>query len=76
MPLLLPGPTKRHLAKKKIITIFEEETNKGWRDPELTRKFIELLKNEPGMLISENNVSNDLGAKIYKDIVNECFDDK
>ncbi|MGD8483731.1 MAG: response regulator [Thioalkalispiraceae bacterium] len=69
-------PYKKAFSKEKIITIFEEETNKGWRDPELTRIFIELLKNEPGMLISENNVSNDLGAKIYKDIVNECFDDK
>lgn len=48
-------PYKKKLSLDKIISIFEEERDRGWRDPELTSTFIELLRNSP----EELNVPQD-----------------
>jgi cyclic di-GMP phosphodiesterase len=37
---------KKAFPLEKIIKTFEEETEKGWRDPRLSRIFIDMLKND------------------------------
>ena len=41
---------KSALDTERIISIFEEETARGWRDPELVKAFVELLRNDPARL--------------------------
>lgn len=43
-------PYKTVFSREKIIAIFQEETSKGWRDPELTREFIAILRSTPESL--------------------------
>ncbi|VAW59005.1 hypothetical protein MNBD_GAMMA08-760, partial [hydrothermal vent metagenome] len=35
---------------KKVIEIFEDETKKGLLDPELSRFFLDILKNKPELI--------------------------
>ena len=45
-------PYKKAFSQQKIIEIFEEEQAKGWRDPEMSAIFIDMLRNNPSELIT------------------------
>jgi putative two-component system response regulator len=62
-------PYKKAFPVEKIIAIFEEETEKGWRDPELVSVFLTLLRNHPQDLLLPEQKEKDLGAQIFNDIV-------
>lgn len=62
-------PYKKAFPLEKIISIFEEETEKGWRDPELAAIFIDILRNNPDELLMPEKSEKDLGRKIFDDIV-------
>lgn len=62
-------PYKKAFPKGKVIAIFEEETEKGWRDPELVSVFLTLLRNRPQDLLLPTQVEKDLGAQIFNDIM-------
>ena len=46
----------------------EEETSKGWRDPELMAVFLDILRNRPEDLVLPENTM-DLGEQIFEDIM-------
>jgi putative two-component system response regulator len=61
-------PYKPAWPHEKIIAAMEEETRKGWRDPELMAVFLDILHKRPeDLLLPENSV--DLGAQIFEDIM-------
>ena len=62
-------PYKKPLPMEKIISIFEEERDKGWRDPELVSTFLRLLHDRPQDLLLPVETEQDLGSKIFEDIV-------
>jgi putative two-component system response regulator len=62
-------PYKKAFPLEKIISIFEEETAKGWRDPELVTSFINLLHNHPDDLILPMDRKKDQSMQKYDDIV-------
>lgn len=66
--LVSERPYKKALPMDKVIAIFEEEKQKGWRDPELVSAFLELLRNRPQVLLLPKQVEKDLGAQIFSDI--------
>ncbi len=39
-----PRPYKEAFSRQRALEILEEETDKGWRDPEITKRFIRLNK--------------------------------
>lgn len=62
-------PYKKALPVDKAIEIFDEETEKGWRDPELVSVFIRLLHSRPQDLLLPAQTEKDLGAQIFNDII-------
>jgi len=62
-------PYKTALPRDKIIAIFEEEVEKGWRNPELVCVFLALLRDRPEALLLPARAEKDLGAQIFDDIV-------
>ncbi|NOZ11019.1 MAG: response regulator [Gammaproteobacteria bacterium] len=66
--LVSERPYKKALSKDEVITIFEEEKQKGWRDPELVSIFLALLRNRPQDLLLPAQTKKDLGAQIFDDI--------
>jgi len=62
-------PYKEAFSREKIISIFEEETEKGWRDPELASIFLDLLRNNSDDLVLPEKTEKDLGLEIFDDIL-------
>lgn len=62
-------PYKKAFPKEKIIAIFEEERDKGWRDPELISVFLTLLRERPEDLLLPPDAKKDMGAEIFEDII-------
>ncbi|TRX02637.1 HD-GYP domain-containing protein [Candidatus Methylobacter oryzae] len=63
-------PYKSALSREQVIEIMEEEAGKGWRDPELTRKFLDIVRQRPHDLELQHNVDDDLGSDLFASIVN------
>jgi putative two-component system response regulator len=61
-------PYKKAFPIDKIIEIFEEEKQNGWRDPELVEIFLSILRNRPHDLLLPKHVEEDLGEQIFSDI--------
>lgn len=66
--LAFERPYKKAFSREKIISIFKEETAKGWRDPELVERFLTLLNERPDDLVMPERREKDLGAKIFESI--------
>jgi len=49
-------PYKKAMSTEKIIAIFREEIEKGWRDPYLTNIFIGILENDPQSLVMPDSL--------------------
>lgn len=62
-------PYKKAFSNEEVINIMHQEKTKGWRDPELVEKFIEILHKRPDDLILPGNEAMDGGALIYKDVL-------
>lgn len=61
-----PRPYKPALSMDKIISIFESEVENGWRDPNLTERFIDILRHRPDILQTPANLHEDLGSSLYE----------
>jgi len=61
-------PYKKAMGRDQIIRIFEEETARGWRDPELAGVFLDILRNRPEELERTTSAIEDIGAHIYDEI--------
>lgn len=62
-------PYKKAFPIEKVIAILEEETEKGWRDPELVSVFITILRNRPQDLLLPTHEEENFGSQIFNDIM-------
>lgn len=62
-------PYKKAFSNEEVISIMHQEVTKGWRDPELVEKFIDILRKRPDDLVLPENEVMDGGALIYKDVL-------
>ncbi len=62
-------PYKKAMSGEKIISIMEEEVAKGWRDPVLTAKFINLIKTQPELLQLPEGKTQTKDAQIFESIL-------
>lgn len=67
--LTFERPYKTALPATQVAHILEEETARGWRDPELAAVFLELLRTRPQDLVPAPGELEDLGLGIFQDIL-------
>ncbi|MDD5387940.1 MAG: response regulator [Gallionellaceae bacterium] len=61
-------PYKTALATLEVAGILEREAEQGWRDPQLTSAFLELLRHRPRDLEPRAADMDDLGQSLFDDI--------
>jgi len=64
-------PYKPALPLQQVVAILEEETARGWRDPELMPVFLDLLARQPQSLLAHGDLAREaegLGASLFQDI--------
>lgn len=61
-------PYKPALSVDKITAIMQEEMESGWRDPELTTLFLEILHERPDDLLLGVSENRDLGTEVFENI--------
>lgn len=62
-------PYKAALSAMEVARVLAEESNLGWRDPQLTDAFLNLLLNRPDDLDHRSGELEDLGQSLFNDIV-------
>jgi putative two-component system response regulator len=67
--LVYARPYKAALSIVEVGRILREETARGWRDPQLTSVFLDLLQRRPHDLEPRSGELEDLGQSIFNDIV-------
>lgn len=67
--LINERPYKEAFSRERIIKILGEETEKGWRDPNMAAVFLNILRSHPEALILPKTIEKDLGAKIFDEII-------
>jgi len=66
-------PYKKAFSNDEIINIMNEEVAKGWRDPELVKKFIDILRKRPDDLLLPEDKIMDEGSLIYQNLLASGF---
>lgn len=61
-------PYKSAFDVEKITAIMREEVERGWRDPELTSVFIDILQNRPEDLLLPESKERDMGTEVFENI--------
>jgi putative two-component system response regulator len=61
-------PYKPAMSKNEVITIMEEEVAKGWRDPEITATFLDIVRNNAESLELPGTGNDDLGQALFDQI--------
>lgn len=61
-------PYKPAFAREQIISLMQEEASKGWRDPELTAIFLDIVKHRPDDLLVPPGGRDDLGWGLFAQI--------
>jgi len=61
-------PYKPAFPQEKVIAMMEEEAAKGWRDPDLVEKFLEIVRSEPQSLQLPGDTVKDGSAEIMDNI--------
>lgn len=67
--LTFARPYKRALEPGEAVAILERETACGWRDPELMRVFLDIVRNRPGDLEAPEPIGKEAGAGIFEPVV-------
>jgi len=62
-------PYKPAFSVEKIIEIMREESEKGWRDPELTTVFLDILHHHPEDLQLPDNAERNMGMEMFENIL-------
>lgn len=57
------------ISVNDIIRIFNEESDKGWRDPELVSVFIDFLHKQPDGFIKGEDMEPDMGRLMFENII-------
>lgn len=63
--LAFQRPYKPALSHEQIIRIFEEELEKGWRDPVLTNHFLDILRHDPAFLQQPMGQTRDDSEELF-----------
>jgi putative two-component system response regulator len=71
--LINERPYKPALSGEQVILILEEEAAKGWRDPELTAVFVDILRQRPQDLELRSDANDGLGRELFVDIAGTCL---
>jgi len=58
-------PYKPAFSLEEILRIFQEEVDKGWRDPELTEYFMELLRSDSKFMEMPSNLPSSKDEEIF-----------
>ncbi len=69
--LSFPRPYKPALPLPRVIEILEQETARGWRDPNLVPVFLDLLARQPESLLKHDGLAREaegLGARLFRTI--------
>lgn len=61
-------PYKKAFPQQEVIAIMQAEADKGWRDPELTAIFLDIVKHSPERLQVPAANLDDLGRGLYDEI--------
>lgn len=64
-------PYKPALPQQQVIAILEQETARGWRDPQVMRAFLDLFARRPESLHAHADLAREvegLGARLFQDI--------
>lgn len=61
-------PYKPALDRQQILTILENEVERGWRDPVLGPVFIDLVRNNPQVLDATSPSKDDLGLDLFSEL--------
>lgn len=61
-------PYKRAMERKQVIEILEAEAARGWRDPDLTAIFLDIVRNRPEDLDAPQAPHDDLGLGLFSEI--------
>ena len=61
------------MPMEQVVHILQEEADKGWRDPELTAVFIDIIRQRPESLELPHGVGDDLGRDLFADIARTGF---
>ncbi|MEJ2390183.1 MAG: response regulator [Gammaproteobacteria bacterium] len=62
-------PYKNSMPLDKIINILEEETRKGWRDPDLVNEFIKIIKKDVDSFLNPKTTEPTKDEKIVQSIM-------
>jgi len=62
-------PYKKAWPRDRVVAMFQEEMEKGWRDPYLTEAFLDILRLEPETLLVPERMEKDLSEKIFEEIM-------
>ncbi len=61
-------PYKEAWSIERVIAMLEEEKDKGWRDPQLTDVFLNILRTNPASLAVPSEAKKDASEKIFEQI--------
>ena len=61
-------PYKAALTQEDVIKIMEDETEKGWRQPELMKLFVQQLRMQPEDFLLPAEHQDNLGSQLFEDI--------
>lgn len=66
--LLHTRPYKKACTQAEVVEILQEETRKGYRDPEIVTVFLDILQNRPQDLMISRERQGDLGLSLFSAI--------
>lgn len=61
-------PYKRAFTIEEVLSIMQEETAKGWRDPEIIGIFLDIVRSNPASLELPAETKTDLGQNLFNAI--------
>lgn len=61
-------PYKPALNRQQVVAVLHDEAARGWRDPELTAVFLDIVQNRPHELDVPSTTHDDLGLSMLEDI--------
>ncbi len=67
--LINERPYKSAMSGEQVIDILAEEVDKGWRDPELSAVFIDIVRQRHLDLELPYSMVDELGSDLFADIV-------
>lgn len=71
-----PRPYKSAWSFDRIRAAFEEEAQRGWRNPDLVEKFLRLLRADPEALTLTSADSTEGGLAVYRQVIRALGTDR